>query len=390
MLKEWRPRLIVLQPTPYCNINCEYCYLGSRDDRRVMSPRVVDAIRYKIFSRLAPDASPTIVWHAGEPTVVPVTWYEEAYEKLRPSTPLAATFALQTNGVSLPDRWIDFLRRHPTRVGFSIDGPERFHNARRKTRAGGPTWSLVMRNLARLQSAGIHPNVISVLHPACLSAADEFYRFYRNNRINLISFSIDEAEGANATSSFDGFDHKPAVVEFLRRILDLAFHDGYALHIREIERIAHILTDGGEADNEQVNPWDVIVVAANGDVTSFSPEFMELKSAAHNNFCFGNILESEFDDIVESAVFRSAHEEIRRGVELCRSTCRYFHVCGGGAPSNKMFENHSLESGETSFCRLSTQAAADAFVKFVGDQARGTTQRRLLGETGNQTVQPGP
>ncbi|MBR0931701.1 GRRM system radical SAM/SPASM domain protein [Bradyrhizobium diazoefficiens] len=369
--------MIVLQPTPYCNINCEYCYLGNRNDRRVMSTILIDAIRDKVFSRIAPDASPTIVWHAGEPTIVPVKWYEQAYEKLERAVPRGATFALQTNGVSISDEWVDFLISHPTRVGFSIDGPQRFHDARRKTRSGGPTWSLVMRNLARLQSAGIYPNVISVLHPECLSAADEFYRFYKDNHINLISFSIDEAEGANAVSSFEGFDYKAAVVNFIARILALAFSDGYSLHVREVERIAHVLTDGSSTDNEQVKPWDVLVVAANGDVTSFSPEFMELRSVEHNNFCFGNILRDDFDDIANSAVFRRTRDEIQLGVDLCRRTCRYFHVCGGGAPSNKMFENHSLGSSETSFCRLSTQAAADAFIRFLHERSSDASHGRL-------------
>ena len=39
------PRLIILQPTPYCNINCSYCYLNHRDDKRLMSQEVVEALR---------------------------------------------------------------------------------------------------------------------------------------------------------------------------------------------------------------------------------------------------------------------------------------------------------------------------------------------------------
>ncbi len=140
-----RPRLIILQPTPYCNISCEYCYLKHRDDRRLMSQMVIDAIRKKIFERVSPDASPTIVWHAGEPTVAPIAWYEHAYQALRPVAPRNAVFSIQSNGVSISDQWIEFLRQSETRIGLSIDGPQRFHDARRKTRAGGPTWALVIR-----------------------------------------------------------------------------------------------------------------------------------------------------------------------------------------------------------------------------------------------------
>jgi uncharacterized protein len=362
-----RPRLIVLQPTPYCNISCDYCYLQNRDDRSVMASAVLDAIKSKILPRLSPDAAPSIVWHAGEPTVVPLSWYERAYATLIPSLPAAATFTLQSNGIALSDAWIGFLKRSDTQIGLSIDGPEHFHDKRRKTRAGGPTWSLVMRNLRRLQAAGIYPNVISVLHPAALTAAEEFYRFYREHGIEQVGFSIDEAEGANAASSFAGND-KERVIDFLTEVLHLAYRDGYPLRVREVERVAHRLAAGGAADNEQVEPWHVIVVAAKGNVTSFSPEFMELRSAAHDNFCFGNIVRDSFDDLNANAAYLRTRDEIARGIEACRS-CRYFGVCGGGAPANKMMENGSLASRETVFCRLSVQSAADALLRFLAETA---------------------
>lgn len=369
----WRPRLIVLQPTPYCNINCDYCYLANRDDRRLMAPAVVDAIRDKLFARMAPDASPWIVWHSGEPTVVPVAWFESVYETLRPFTPVNAVFAIQTNGIAISAGWIEFLQHSGTQVGISIDGPQRFHDARRKTRAGTATWPLVMKGLRNLQSSGIRPKVITVLHRESLSTPDDFYRFYRDNDISHVSFSIDEANGANAASSFDEGDYKAAMTAFLRRMLDLAFAEGYSFHIREIERIAELLTQGSVPRNEQVQPWDVVAVSSNGNVTSFSPDFMELKSSDHNNFCFGNILHNDFDQLVGSKTFKRTAEEIREGVELCRTSCAYFGVCGGGAPSNKMSENGSLRSTETSFCKLSIQAPADALVGFLKER---TSQNR--------------
>ncbi len=372
MLRVWRPRLIVLQPTPYCNINCAYCYLGHRDDRRLMAPAVIDAIRDRLFARMAPDASPRIVWHAGEPTVAPIAWYESAYRKLRPVTPPEATFAVQTNGIAISAAWIAFWRRSNTSVGISIDGPQRFHDARRRTRAGTDTWRLVMESLRHLQADGIHPNVITVLHRQSLSAADEFYRFYRDNDIRHVSFSIDETNGANTASSFDAAGDQAAMTTFLQRILNLAFAENYLLHIREIERVAGVLTGQTACHNEQVEPWDVVAVAANGDVTSFSPDFMEIRSPEHDNFCFGNILDQDFDQLAGSASFRRTAEEIRVGVELCRTGCSYFSICGGGSPSNKMSENRSLKSSETSFCKLSIQAPADALVEFLKRQRAAT------------------
>src|SRR6185436_11348730 len=95
------------------------------------------------------------------------------------------------------------------------------------------------------------------------------------------------------------------------------------------------------------------------------PEFMEVRSLAHNNFKFGNILSDDFDKMFDSGLVAMTGAQIQRGVERCRQQCRYFAVCGGGAPSNKMQENGSLESSETMFCRMSVQPAAEAFRKFM-------------------------
>jgi uncharacterized protein len=369
-----RPRLIVLQPTPYCNIRCTYCYLGNRDDRRLMSDAVIEAIREKIFATLAPDAAPTVVWHAGEPTAAPISWYERAYERLRDVTPAATSFAMQSNGIAIDENWIELFRRTNTSVSLSIDGPQRFHDMRRRTRNDRPTWHLAVGALQRLQKAGFEPNVICVLHPDGLTRADAYYEFCRDHSITQISFSIDEFEGANRASSFSGRDYKQDVTDFLVAVLERAYAEGYPLHVREVERIATVLTGRAASHNEQIEPWDTIVVAADGSVSTFSPELMEVSAPEYRNFVFGNILEGSLEEFDAAPPLRRTAQAIVSGVDACRSSCSYFAVCGGGAPVNKMSENGRLDSAETVFCRLSVQTAADAlavFIKRRGERPHG-------------------
>ena len=374
----WRPDLIVLQPTPFCNITCDYCYLRRRDDNAVMTSAVIDAIRNKIFGQLAADASPTVIWHAGEPTVVPLTWYRRAYAVLLPAAPADTKFSLQSNGVFFSADWVSFLKETQTHIGLSIDGPQSIHDARRKTKNGKGTWALALKTLRTLQDAGIQPSIVSVLHPRALAMADEYFEFFRDNAISHVSFSIDEMEGANSTSSFATGEHKAAVARFLFELLKRAFSEQYPLHIKEVERIANVMV-GDAAHNEQVNPWDVVVVAANGDVTTFSPEFMEVRSPAHENFRFGNIVADEFPEMMKKQLVAKTHAQVARGVERCRATCDYFSICGGGAPANKFQETGTLESTETLFCRLSIQAAAEALRKFLEWHAAcGNGARQIL------------
>jgi len=42
-------RLLVLQPTPYCNLDCDYCYLPSRDDRSRLSLEILDAALERVL-----------------------------------------------------------------------------------------------------------------------------------------------------------------------------------------------------------------------------------------------------------------------------------------------------------------------------------------------------
>lgn len=64
----------MLQPTPFCNLACDYCYLTDASNPSRMSHATLRAIVANLpgLVRLPPRL--TIVWHAGEPLVVPTRW----------------------------------------------------------------------------------------------------------------------------------------------------------------------------------------------------------------------------------------------------------------------------------------------------------------------------
>ena len=63
--------------------------------------------------------------------------------------------------------------------------------------------------------------------------------------------------------------------------------------------------------------------------------------------------------VCQTDKFRRLNTDIQAGVALCKHTCEYFSLCGGGAPSNKYFENHSFRSTETLYCRLTHKVLVD-------------------------------
>jgi sulfatase maturation enzyme AslB (radical SAM superfamily) len=133
-----RIELLVLQPTTFCNIACAYCYLPARHLKRRMTHTTLErAVRVVCGSPYVGEQL-TIVWHAGEPMVLPVEYYRDAFAVITAAAPpaLHITHSVQTNGLLLDEAWIDLTAEHNLRVGVSLDGPSRFHDAYRRTRTG--------------------------------------------------------------------------------------------------------------------------------------------------------------------------------------------------------------------------------------------------------------
>jgi uncharacterized protein len=63
--------------------------------------------------------------------------------------------------------------------------------------------------------------------------------------------------------------------------------------------------------------------------------------------------------MIANESFGRIASEVYEGVQSCARTCGYFGLCGGGAPSNKYFENGSFASTETMYCRNSIQMPID-------------------------------
>jgi uncharacterized protein len=105
--------------------------------------------------------------------------------------------------------------------------------------------------------------------------------------------------------------------------------------------------------------------------TAFSPEFMEVRAPEYDDFVVGNILDNDLEDLALTDNFQRINDHVARGVSACKAGCLYFGVCGGGSPVNKYCEQGNLGGTETEFCRLSTQAAADALNSFLTTKLDG-------------------
>jgi len=211
--------LLIIQPSPFCNINCDYCYLPERDSHNRMSISTFKQTIERLLADGLIGERLSIVWHAGEPLALPLSFYKEAFETLSSLVdPGKIGHSMQTNGMLINDEWCNFIRAHGIRLGLSIDGPAFIHDAHRKTRGGKGTHAQVIRNVELLRKRGIDFHVIAVVTEQALNFADEVFQFFLDLGVRQVGFNIEELEGVNRTSSMTNNSIDERVRAFFRRI----------------------------------------------------------------------------------------------------------------------------------------------------------------------------
>jgi uncharacterized protein len=363
--------LLVLQPTPFCNLDCTYCYLPDRQSTRRMSRDTLEATFRWVFAGGLAREPFTLLWHAGEPLVLPVAYYEEAVEILNrhngQQIPVLQSF--QTNATLIDAAWCEYLRRHKVHVGVSVDGPDFLHDRHRRTRQGSGTLPRVLRGIHLLHEHDVPFHVITVLTADALDYPDELFDFYREHGIRSVGFNMEEIEGPHTASSLQRAGAPERFRPFFARFVELACAADPPLSVREFDLSAGALLQhnrcGPGSRTQENKPWAIVSVDCEGNFGTYSPELLGQSSLRHGNFALGNVATDPPEAAAASRRFRLMDDEITRGVAMCRENCAYFPFCGGGAPANKYFENDTFASTETLFCRLHKKVCLDVTLEFL-------------------------
>ncbi len=357
-------QLLVVQPTPFCNIDCKYCYLPNRTSKAVVSLETLRNLFSRVFASGWFGDVLSVVWHAGEPMVLPVAFYREAFslvEGLRPPQ-LHVVHSFQTNGTLIDDAWCEFFAEAEVNLGVSIDGPRHFHDQNRLTRSGRGTFDRTIAGIRMLRRHNVSFHVISVLSSASMAAPREMFDFYVEEGIERICFNVEESEGNHVSQSFADSDVEAAYYRFLGEFWRLsAAAPNKITFVREIETALHQVIRPEEAPfrNQLVEPFAITSMDWAGNIATFSPELLGLKNPSYDNFVLGNINRDKLVDLPDSPVLARMLADINAGVAMCRDGCEYFSVCGGGEPVNKLAENGSFASTETAYCRVTKMRATD-------------------------------
>ncbi|MEV0035066.1 cyclophane-forming radical SAM peptide maturase AmcB [Streptomyces sp. NPDC050804] len=363
------PQTVVVQPTTWCNLDCRYCYLPFRKLKHQMPLEVAEALAQAVAQFEGSGHPIGIVWHGGEALAVGQQKFVALlapFEDLRRAG--RVQHYVQTNATLITETWCDLLAAYDVRVGVSIDGPA-VMNAERVDLRGKPAFARILRGITQLREHGIPFSVISVVGTLGITMPEELLEFLAALGGHSVGFNIEEIEGINT-------DRQPPTPvqaeEFWRRTLIWTREHPGAPPVREVERLAKYLQlirsgQRAEWDRRRLDP--IPTISWKGDVVLLSPELADTAAPEYGDFAAGNLLDRPLAEILRNAHRLRYVRDFLTGLDRCEATCEFFDFCRGAQAANRFFENGSLTTTETNYCRVSRQALVTALSMLATKEA---------------------
>lgn len=381
---------LVLQGTPFCNINCTYCDLSeeSRRNKARMPIELVDKLLNELIDESLIAENLVVVWHSGEPLTLTPEYYTVAIETITslveqraPHVKLA--FDIQTNATLINKEWCDFFEKYSDLVnlGVSCDGPETLHDAFRVDRKGNSTFARTLSGMRALEARGIKYNAIAVVTRKTIENVLPFLDFFYERRDFLTDFHFNVL-----ASPIDGHidltygaDDRATYATFYSELLDWWITKNQAgdeFPIRNFTQAFERLAYSDQPDaplfiEESSAPLRSLNLDIEGNVTTFYAG-LDVGTAPNRygdgqGLAIGNINHSSISDMLSSQKFAAIVDDFSATQQRCREFCEYYSVCTGGFEliqweKAKPFNPESPESIE---CIIHVKAMTDSVLNVI-------------------------
>ncbi|RDY29307.1 radical SAM/SPASM domain-containing protein [Lachnotalea glycerini] len=183
--------------TNRCNLNCTYCYEGTKGngDLDFSTGRLaIDYYLDKFKDVLRIVGSVPIVYHGGEPLLKFDLLKNLSEYAIRQSEllQLKCDFSFTTNGVLLTEEMVAFLKKNNFTVNISLDGQKKFHNQNRVDYQNHGTFDKIFENAHMIQAALNHKFAIRMtVTRDSIEYMTENVRYFVNNGFDNINIALD-------------------------------------------------------------------------------------------------------------------------------------------------------------------------------------------------------
>ncbi len=335
---------LIVKATRLCNLRCKYCHDWREGRDQVMPFEVMLPLISGALQDSAHD-SVQFIWHGGETTLLPLSFYEKAVFLQSQFRRAGQTVrnTIQTNGTRLTSEWISFFRANQFAVGVSMDGPPELNDRMRVHRSGRGSSTEIGRGIDLLREGGVPFGVLMVIDEEALDMGpDRIFDFLLSSRVQSVGFlaakPLNQPSAAPRTQVAHYVDPK-RMNAFLKGIHDRWITEGEgSIQIREIESLCARIR--GEGARTCTLSGDCIgryfLVEPDGTVAHCD------LFDGDDHYTLGSVVREKF------AAIRGAQklESLRSDWQVDRSQmsgCPEFGVCQGWCPHESyVSKRHNL------------------------------------------------
>jgi len=322
----------IVRVTEECNLACPYCYVfGAKQS--TMNHRTLKRI---IEQTTGVYDYVKFLWHGGEPLMAGLDFFKKIIEIQKPikdDTRIQNT--VQTNGLLLNRKILEFFKENEFRVGVSINGPKQIHNADRILPDGSGTHSAVMKKIKIMREMGMYIKGLAILTRKGLNHITEIYDFFSKEQMD---FGINPVVEQNPQQQITGEEYGVAMIQLYEHIMDI--DEGIECEV--IEEYRNAVKEGETRTCLQRKD-------CYKNFAGFDPEgnmYNCNRFASHRDWALGNINRKPLKDIMSSQKYLSLERDPNK---IGCNKCYWKNICNGGC-GYEAFLSYGTLQARTPFC----------------------------------------
>jgi len=191
---------LIIKPTHECNLGCKYCYIEKGAETGRMSSLTLENMIYQL-SLLPEKESFEFIWHGGEPLLMGVEFYKQAFElQKKYLSDKKVNNGLQTNATLITEEILSFCEDFKFSIGSSLDGPKKINDLTRVYKDGKGSFDDIWRGIQLIKERNEHISermqkgqspfylgggAITVLTKYNIDQLEEVYDFFKTNNMGM-------------------------------------------------------------------------------------------------------------------------------------------------------------------------------------------------------------
>lgn len=349
-------RVMVLQMTDYCNLECKYCFIEGaypNNYHKKMMPfeiakKAIDRF-VEFYKRSEMYERPSIVFYGGEPIVnwkVVHKCLEYVDELNAEDEKLNIAKVIITNGTLITDGIAKILKEHNVLVSVSIDGIKQVHDFNRIDHNKIGSFDRAVRGYEILIKNNVETGASCVLAPNGIEYSRQSFEYLKND-LKIIGLGLNHVSIIPNLTYYDP-EYEEKYADKLLEIQDVIQDENLDIYERRMNHKINCFLHKQFIKSDCTGCGEQFSVNTDGRIGICQGYIGSGKTFNHN------ILDDSYSPD-EDPIFKEWSKRSPLNIKECLE-CPALATCGGGCPRNADMLNGSIWRPDKAFCHFAIKA----------------------------------